>query len=154
MIRRSSEPLAPLRSVAVDSPPKVLLVEDYPETRAIFRLVLEAAGFEVLEASNAEDGLQKATGEHPDVILTDLVMPGMSGVDAARILRRRPDTGTIPIVAATGSVSARSLSHETRRWFVEVLEKPVQPEELVRAVQEALDDESLDGHISLPESAG
>lgn len=119
--------------------PTVLLVEDYPETRAIFRLVLESAGFEVLEAENAEDGLDTAAHERPDVILTDLVMPGMSGVEAARILRRNDDTGDIPIVAATGSVSARALSHDVRRWFVEVLEKPVQPGELVRAVRDALE---------------
>lgn len=119
--------------------PTVLLVEDYPETRAIFRLVLESAGFEVLEASNAEDGLDRAADEQPDVILTDLMMPGMSGMDAARLLRTADDTGDIPIVAATGSVSAQNLSAETRRWFVEVLEKPVRPDELVRAVREALD---------------
>lgn len=129
---------SPRRIVTPESPPTVLLVEDYPETRAIFRLVLEAAGFEVLESASAEDGLDQAFDEHPDVILTDLMMPGMSGVDAARILRSGPATEDIPIVAATGSVAARTLPYETRRWFVEVLEKPVQPAELVRAVREAL----------------
>lgn len=122
------------------SPPTVLLVEDYPETRAIFRLVLESGGFRVLEAASAEEGLRLAAVHHPDVILTDLVMPGMSGIDAARILREREDTGTIPIVAATGSMSARSLGDELKQWFVEVLEKPVEPDDLVRAVRDAFED--------------
>lgn len=122
------------------APPTVLLVEDYPETRAIFRLVLESGGFRVLEAASAEEGLRLAAEHHPDVILTDLVMPGMSGIDAARILQERQDTGTIPIVAATGSLSARSLGEELEQWFVEVLEKPVQPEDLVRAVRDAFED--------------
>ncbi|SRR5690554_5670699 len=118
--------------------PTVLLVEDHPETRAIFRLVLESAGFEVLEASGAEEGLDRAVAEHPDVILADLVMSGLSGVDVARTLQQRADTGDIPIVAATGSVSARALPAATRQRFVEVLEKPVRPEDLIRALREAL----------------
>ncbi len=123
-----------------DSAPTVLLVEDYPETRAIFKMVLESGGFRVLEAASAEEGLRIAAEHRPDVILTDLVMPGMSGIEAARILRERRDTGTIPIVAATGSLSARSLGDELKQWFVQVLEKPVEPAVLVRAVREAFQD--------------
>lgn len=122
------------------SAPTVLLVEDYPETRAIFRMVLESGGFRVLEAASAEEGLRIAAEHRPDVILTDLVMPGMSGIEAARILRERRDTGAIPIVAATGSLSARSLGDELEQWFVQVLEKPVEPAVLVRAVREAFQD--------------
>ncbi|MEQ9568662.1 MAG: response regulator [Longimicrobiales bacterium] len=122
------------------SPPTVLLVEDYAETRAIFRLVLESGGFRVLEAASAEDGLRIAAEHRPDVILTDLVMPGMTGVDAARALRDRDETGGVPIVAVTGSAPRRFGEEELDRWFVRVLQKPVQPDELIRAVRHAYED--------------
>ncbi len=119
------------------SAPTVLLIEDYAETRAIFRLVLEAGGFEVIEAENAERGLRLASEQSPDVILADLSLPGMSGVEAARLLHDNPATESIPIVAATGTWPPSDLDPETRRWFVEVLYKPVRSDDLLRAVKDA-----------------
>jgi len=89
-------------------PARVLIVDDTPETRRLMRRVLERAKFGVLEASSGEAGLATIRQNHPDVVVLDLSMPGMSGLDVARAVRADTDpaVATTPILACSASVQA------------------------------------------------
>ena len=83
---------------------KVLIVDDSQIYRFKLRKLVEAKGHEALTANNGEEALQQAREEQPDVILMDIVMPGMSGYEAKRSLARDPSTTQIPVIF----VSSRS----------------------------------------------
>jgi twitching motility two-component system response regulator PilH len=80
---------------------KVLLVEDYPALLDILTWQLKTLGFAVVSANNGSEGVEKATKEKPDLILMDIIMPGMDGKEATRIIRSNPETQDIPILAST-----------------------------------------------------
>lgn len=80
---------------------KILLVEDSPLNRRLIEAVLKPRGYRVLVAEDGQQGIDIATAEVPDLILMDVQLPGVSGYDATRILKSRPETRHIPIVALT-----------------------------------------------------
>lgn len=77
----------------------ILLVEDYIETRIAVRLMLEMSGYEVVEATNGEDAVELAVQVRPDLILMDLRMPVVSGIEATRRIRAHAELSEVPIVA-------------------------------------------------------
>ena len=79
----------------------ILVVEDNDLNLELTTDLLEAAGYTVCHARNAQDGIQSAKTHHPPLILMDLSLPGMDGLEATRILKRDPDTLQIPIIALT-----------------------------------------------------
>jgi two-component system cell cycle response regulator DivK len=81
--------------------PLVLIVEDNPANLKLARVVLERAGYAVLEAMDAEAGLALAREKRPDLILMDIQLPGMDGLTATSELKRDPATATIPVIALT-----------------------------------------------------
>ncbi len=82
---------------------KILFVEDEPDQRTIVRMRVETGGFEFVEAENGKEGLKKAVSEKPDLILMDIIMPGMDGLEVCRRLREDPKTASIPIIATTAA---------------------------------------------------
>ena len=82
---------------------RVLIVEDHPPNLKLARLILESAGYEVLGAESAVDGLGLAVERSPDVILMDIQMPGIDGLEATRRLKAGAQTAAIPVVALTAS---------------------------------------------------
>lgn len=88
--------------------PRILVVDDMPETRRLMRRVLERAGLAVIEAGTGEDGLAAIRAETPDAVVLDLRLPGMSGFDVARAVRADPDPGvsSTPLLACSASVQA------------------------------------------------
>lgn len=80
---------------------KVLLVEDFEDTRLFLRLALEDHGFIVFEAENGEVAVQNANRDKPDVILMDLTMPRMDGFAAAKAMRQNDQLKNVPIIAIT-----------------------------------------------------
>jgi CheY-like chemotaxis protein len=80
---------------------KVLIVEDHPVNLELATLLLEQAGFEVITAGTAEEGLALVRAEAPDVIVMDISLPGMDGLEATRILKADLETQDIPVLAAT-----------------------------------------------------
>ncbi|MEX0763222.1 MAG: response regulator [Dehalococcoidia bacterium] len=79
----------------------ILVVEDNPMNSELVADLLAAAGYKVVPADTAEEGLTLAESAHPNLILMDISLPGMDGLEAARVLKRHPETGNIPIVALT-----------------------------------------------------
>jgi signal transduction histidine kinase/CheY-like chemotaxis protein len=94
---------------------RVLLVDDDPMARYLFRHCLPVPAFKVSEAASGEEGLHRARSERPDVIVLDLVMPGMDGRDVLAALRRDPNTADIPIIVSTGL----ELTDEEHRTLLE-----------------------------------
>lgn len=84
---------------------KLLIIEDDPGNLKLERDILIIGGFEVIAADNAEDGIVMALREQPDAIIMDYLLPGMNGVDAAKILIENEKTRHIPIVFVTASIT-------------------------------------------------
>ena len=109
---------------------RVLIVEDEADVRELIRLQLRAAGFDVLEACNGAEGLAMAKQDLPSVIILDLMMPEMNGVEVCRALRRNPSTSRIPILMLT----ARSSEEDKVAGFEvgadDYVTKPFSPKEL------------------------
>ena len=84
--------------------PKVLYIEDRPDNRLLVRRVLLVEGVDVIEADNAEHGIELARSERPDLILMDINMPGKDGYTATNDIRQMSELDHIPIVALTANV--------------------------------------------------
>jgi two-component system cell cycle response regulator DivK len=80
---------------------KILIVEDHADMRELLTWQIELMGFLPIPAKHGKEGVEKAIAEQPNLILLDIMMPGMDGWEAARTLRANPETKDIPILAAT-----------------------------------------------------
>jgi len=77
---------------------KILVVDDEPDVLALIKIILEGAGFEVVTANDGVEGLWKARDGNPDLVLTDMVMPGLTGVDLLKKLKSKEETRRIPVI--------------------------------------------------------
>lgn len=75
-----------------------MVVEDDPDLRKASKIILENAGYRVIEATDGDEALKKVDSERPDLILSDVVMPNRSGLEVCKILKNRPETRLIPIL--------------------------------------------------------
>jgi two-component system cell cycle response regulator DivK len=116
----------------------VLVVDDFQDARELYCECLRLAGHETAEASNGASAVQQAMVLVPDVILMDLAMPVMDGVEATRRLKADERTSAIRIIALTGYAGTRHAADARAAGCETVLIKPVLPSDLVRAVKEAL----------------
>jgi two-component system chemotaxis response regulator CheY len=83
-------------------PTKILVVDDDSETREFMTVMLELRDYEVITAKNGLEGIIKASLDQPDLVVTDLGMPGVNGIDMIKQLRSRPECAGIPILVITG----------------------------------------------------
>jgi DNA-binding response OmpR family regulator len=118
--------------------PTILLVEDDPLLRDAFRLLLEDAGYRVVEAGSAAEAFACVDREVPSLILLDLGLPDRPGLDVARTLRRQPATLEVPIVALTGHTGARERRACLDAGCTTFLPKPIEPRELLHRLPELL----------------
>lgn len=118
--------------------PQLLIVDDQPENRAVIKNLLEPIGFRVLEANNGKDGLKKAMAQCPDVIITDLVMPGLDGFSLIWQLRQLQQTKDTIIIASSASVFAADQHQSLVAGSNDFLPKPVQISELLTKLQKYL----------------
>jgi CheY-like chemotaxis protein len=119
-------------------PATVLLVDDYPDTLEMWTLYLRAHGYSVSTADNGIDALAKARAEHPNLVILDLDLPGISGYEVARRLRGSADTSAIPLIAATGYSANQQLEEAKGAGFNTILVKPCDPESLIKAIENVL----------------
>ncbi|MGE0485151.1 MAG: response regulator [Gammaproteobacteria bacterium] len=117
----------------------ILIVEDNPMNLKLARDVLEAKGYRVVAAENGEDGVALAGAEQPDLVLMDIQLPGIDGVEALRRLRGDPATANIPIVAFTASVMAGDRSRVTAAGFDAFVSKPIDLKPFLATLAKMLD---------------
>jgi CheY-like chemotaxis protein len=119
--------------------PCVLVVDDYPDAREMYGEYLEYCGFEVVQASNGMEALQRALDTKPDIILMDLSLPVMDGWEATRRLKADKRTANIPVVALTGHALAGISEGAKRAGCDSFVTKPCLPEDLVKEIRRVLD---------------
>jgi len=103
----------------------VLIVEDNDKNLKLARDVLRFNGFRTVEATSGEDGVVMAREHLPDLVLMDIALPGIDGVEAARQLRATPETAAIPIVAMTASVMETDRARFLEAGFAGLIAKPI-----------------------------
>jgi CheY-like chemotaxis protein len=113
----------------------VLLVEDNEKNMKLFRDVLQATGFATLEATTAEEGLELALANRPRLVLMDVQLPGMDGVEALARLRADDRTAAIPVIAVTAQAMRGDRERFAEAGFDGYLSKPVDVLELVELVK-------------------
>lgn len=104
---------------------KVLVVDDSATDRFYLTEMLERHGFEVITAISGEEGLVKAESAMPDLILMDIVMPGLTGFEATRKLTKNPVTAHIPIIICSGKASVTDRPWGMRMGAKECFAKPI-----------------------------
>ena len=121
--------------VAFDGHSRVLIVDDVETNRQLLRAYLAGYGFELLEAANGEEALESIRVHRPDLVLSDLKMPRMTGRDLLRAVRRLEETGRgrIPVIAITAAAMPEDMDAE-RRLFDGFLLKPVSKSTLIREI--------------------
>ena len=119
--------------------PRVLLVDDYPDAREMYSEYLAFSGFDVVEAGNGIEALQRAVDMTPDIILMDLSLPVMDGWEATRRLKADQRTASIPVVALTGHALAGISDGALKAGCDAFVTKPCLPEDLVKEIRKILD---------------
>ena len=117
----------------------ILIVEDNPKNLKLVRDTLQVKGYRTIEAGTGEEGVQLAREQHPALILMDIQLPGISGVEAFRQLRADPATRSIPIVAVTASVMAQERQKVMAAGFDGFQGKPISVRELLETVRQLLE---------------
>jgi DNA-binding response OmpR family regulator len=118
---------------------RVLVIDDEAPIRLLCRVNLEAEGMQVLEAADGPAGLEKARVEGPDVVLLDVMMPGLDGWRVAEELLDDPRTEAIPIVFLTARAELRDRARGIDLGGIDYVTKPFNPVELAPLVRELLD---------------
>ena len=126
----------------MSTPAKVLVVDDTPNNVKLLADILAAKGYATLEAGNAEDGIALARARLPDLVLMDIQLPGMSGIEAIGLLRADPATAAIPVVAVTASVMPQDRNKIMEAGFDAYIGKPINLKEFLDTVRNMLEKQS------------
>jgi len=113
----------------------LLLVEDDPHILGTVSEILSTSGYRVLAHDNGRDGLTAALGEKPDLILCDVMMPGLSGFEVLQALRENPETRTIPFVFVSAKVTPTDIETGLRMGASDYLTKPFTMRQLLSTVE-------------------
>jgi CheY-like chemotaxis protein len=128
----------PVTNYTPAPPPSVLVVDDYADARDVWSAVLGAEGFVVLTAATGPEALDTAVSSHPNLIVLDLGLPGLSGIDVARALRASEDMNSVPLVALTGCSDPDELKEAEAAGFNALFIKPCVPADLVAEIHRLL----------------
>jgi two-component system cell cycle response regulator DivK len=117
----------------------ILIVEDNDKNLKLVRDVLQVKGYSTLEAGTAEEGIRLARERRPDLILMDIHLPGMSGLEALKLLRADALTAAMPVIAVTASVMQQDRKQITEAGFDAYVGKPISIKEFLDAVHRVLE---------------
>ena len=117
----------------------ILIVEDNEKNRKLVRDVLQHTGYKTLEAETGEDGVRLAQESHPALVLMDIQLPGMNGIEALGRLRADAKTKKIPVIAVTASAMTHDRAKIMSAGFDGYQSKPINVKEFLVAVREMLD---------------
>lgn len=116
----------------------VLIVDDSPTDLHVMQQALEQGGFRTASAADGDEGVRMARELHPDLILMDIVMPGLNGFQATRQLASDPETRAIPVIMVTSKAQESDRVWGLRQGAVDYLVKPVALDQLLRKAQAAI----------------
>jgi len=117
----------------------ILIVEDNDKNLKLVRDVLQHRGYQTIEAGTGEDGVRLAKERHPDLVLMDILLPGIDGIAALGQLRADTATRAIPVIAVTASVMTHDRKKIMAAGFDGYQSKPIKVKEFIEAVREMLD---------------
>jgi two-component system cell cycle response regulator DivK len=118
---------------------RVLIVEDNEKNMKLFRDVLQATGYSTLEATTGEEAVELSLSQAPALVLMDVQLPGIDGVEALERLRQNERTASIPVLALTAQAMSGDRERFLEAGFDGYLAKPVDVGELIEAVREHCD---------------
>jgi two-component system phosphate regulon response regulator PhoB len=113
----------------------ILIVEDEPEIRELLNFSLARAGFRVTEAESAESALQKLFNQLPDLVIVDWMLPGMSGVDLAKRIRKDELTNSLPLLMLTARSEESDVLKSFDSGIDDYMSKPFSPKELIARIK-------------------
>lgn len=128
--------------------PRILVIEDYSDTRELLSMLLRKKGYEVIEAEDGVEGLLKASGNYPDLILMDLALPEMDGVEAARRIHKMPKLSNTPIVVLSAYLTEDVEADVRVAGCVATFAKPFDTDLLLAKIKSTLADQH---HESQPQ---
>ena len=117
----------------------VLIVDDEPMARTLLRLMLVRSGYEVIEAEDGYDALRKVDEDKPDLVILDIMMPGLDGIKVCATIRQEMGMQDLPIILLSAKGDVNSIQGGLKVGANKYLTKPVSPEDLARHVREILD---------------
>jgi CheY-like chemotaxis protein len=121
----------------------VLVCDNEEPLRALVRAALDGTGLNVVEAHNGDEGLAQARALHPDVIVLDMMMPGLSGIEVLEALRALPSLAAIPVLMLTARAQSSDRKRAAAAGADRFLAKPFSPRELVDVIAELLDEAAV-----------
>ena len=116
----------------------ILVIEDYSDTRELLSTLLRSRGYHVIEAENGVEGLMKASAKHPDLIILDLALPKMDGVETARRIHRMPKLSQTPIFVISAYLTEDVESEVRAVGCIETFGKPFDTDEFLKKLRAAL----------------
>jgi len=117
---------------------RILVVEDDPNTARLISYTLEQEGYEVLTASNGIEGLKKAQEEEPELLVLDVMLPGLDGFEVCHRLRSEPRTAALPILMLSAKAQETDIATGIKMGADDYLAKPADPLEVVEKVRTLL----------------
>jgi two-component system, cell cycle response regulator DivK len=117
---------------------KILIVEDHEDCRELLLVYLQRVGYQVLQAASGEQGIEKALEAKPDLIIMDLGLPGINGIEATTRLKKNIKTAHIPVIAYTAWSEAKFKETAKKAGMVGFLTKPTPPDVLNEVIQKYL----------------
>ncbi|MBK8900888.1 MAG: response regulator [Anaerolineaceae bacterium] len=118
--------------------PSILIVDDEPMTRNLLRLMLERAGFKILEAEDGLKALDVVAEHSPDLLILDVMMPNMDGITVCETLRAEAETADLPVILLSARSNPEAVRLGMQAGANRYLSKPISREELVRQVRDVL----------------
>ena len=124
---------------------KLLVVEDDPIIMNLVVILLERAGYGVAQAASAEEGISLAVEKRPDLILMDVALPGMDGLEATRLLKAREETRAIPVIALTAQAMKQDTERAMRAGCDGFIAKPLSTNAFLTEIARFLGEQAGEG---------
>ena len=122
---------------------KIVVVEDHPAVRRVLTLSLRQRGYEIVEAITGRSGIALTSEENPDLVLVDLSLPDLSGLEVAKRIKQNPETAKIPLVALSGCTERELALKTLESGMAAYLTKPAATQELVNVIENLTEPRSL-----------
>jgi len=116
----------------------ILVVEDTPSEQTLITEMLRDSGYQVVLANNGQEALSQLEQVNPDVVITDLVMPGMSGLELCRNLKRNPNTKNLPVLACTSKNQELDKLWGMKQGIDVYITKPYTKDDILRALRSVI----------------